>query len=102
MDTCMQIPEIKEDNAYIKHTTHGKRVLFPMIYGDPDKEHPYYWVVVGENNGMCFVTHFTFYVYQKSGKILFYDRFNEKAMDLPTWRKRCHGGSDFNCPLQNP
>ena len=86
MDTVMRIPEIRAADLYIRHETKGKRHLFSMIYGDPDKENPYYWVVVGEDNGMSFVTHFTFYVYIKSGKILYYDSFKGTRMELQSWR----------------
>jgi hypothetical protein len=90
MDTIMRLPEIKEDNLYIRRETKGKRQLFPLIYGDPDKEHPYYWVVVGEDNGMCFVTHFTFYVYTNGRKILYHYNFSDSTVDLNIWRRRMH------------
>jgi len=90
MDTIMRLPEIKEDDLYIRQKTKGKRHLFPMIYGDPDKEHPYYWVVVGEDNGMSFVTHFTFYVYTNGRKILYHDNFADTTVDLSVWRRRMH------------
>jgi hypothetical protein len=65
MDTVLGLPEIKEDDAYIRKTTKGKRHLSSMIYRESDSLHPYYWVVVvGEDNGMSFVTRFTFYVYK--------------------------------------
>jgi len=90
LDTVMRIPEIKEDDSYIRRTTKGKRHLFSMIYGDPDSLHRYYWVVVGEGNGMSFVTHFTFYVYTNGRKILYHDNFTDSTIDLSVWRRKYH------------
>jgi hypothetical protein len=87
MDTVMDLQEIREDNAYIKQQTKGKRKLFPLLYGEPDKEHPYYWVAVGEDNGMAFVTHYGFYVYATSGVIKFCEPLTGRAIDLEHWRK---------------
>jgi hypothetical protein len=87
IDTIMRLPEIMEDNAYIRRATKGKKHLFGMIYGDPDSLHPYYWVVIGEDNGMAFVTHFTFYVYTNGRKILYHDNFGDSTIDLSVWRR---------------
>ena len=90
MDTVLGLPEIREADAYMRRATKGKRHLFSMIYGDPDSQHPYYWVVVGEDNGMSFVTRFTFYVYKNGRKILYHDNFNDSTIDLRTWRRKYH------------
>ena len=84
----IRLPEIREANAYMRRVTHGKRHLFSMLYGDPDQEHPYYWVVVGEDNGMSFVTHFTFYVYTNGRKIMYHDSFSDSTVDLKVWQRR--------------
>lgn len=87
MDTAMHLPEVKESNDYIRRYSSDKRLLFPMLYGEPDSLHPYYWVAVGEDNGVCFVTHFTFYVYANSGRIVYSDPVEEVSVDLESWRK---------------
>ena len=87
LDTVMQLPEIVEDNEYVQRKTNKKRHLFPLIYAEPDKEHPYYWVAVGEDNGMAFVTHFGFQVDATSGTIRYYDAVTGKATSLSSWRK---------------
>jgi len=84
------LPEIREDDAYVRKTTKGERHLFSMIYGEPDSLHPYYWVVVGEDNGMSFVTHFTFYVYTNGRQILYHDNFSDSTIDLSVWRRKYH------------
>lgn len=81
LDTVMRIPEIKQDDLYIRKTNKGIRHLFSMIYGEP-YQHQYYWVVVGEDNGMSFVTHFTFFVYTNGRKILYHDNFTDSTIDL--------------------
>jgi hypothetical protein len=84
IDTVLGLPEIREANAYMRRATKGKRHLFSMIYGDPDSLHHYYYLVVEEDNGMCFVTHFTFYVYTNGRKILYHDNFSDSTIDLST------------------
>ena len=74
----------------MNRATKEKRHLLGMIYGDPDSLHPYYWVVIGEDNGMCFVTHFTFYVYTSGRKILYRDNFSDSTVDLSVWRRGRH------------
>ena len=90
IDTILRLPEIKENDAYIRRVTTGKRHLFGMIYGEPDSLNPYYWVVIGEDNGMSFVTHFTFYVYSNGRKILYHDNFSDSTTDLRNWRRKYH------------
>jgi len=83
----MRLPEVRKANAYILQHSIDKRKIFAMIYGEPTRQQPYYWVAVGEDNGMCFVTHFGFHVYIRTGRILYVDTINGTAIDLRTWRK---------------
>ena len=87
VDTVLNLPEVKESCNYFRRATKGKRRLFSMVYGDPDTTHPYYWVVVGEDNGMCFVTHLGFHVDPNTGEIFYYDTINDSAIDLRRWRR---------------
>jgi len=87
IDMVMRLPEVREANAYVLRHSKDKRKLFPLIYGEPTKQQPYWWVAVGEDNGMSFVTHFGFLVYVKGGKIFYYDTIEGKSIDLRTWRK---------------
>jgi hypothetical protein len=87
LDTVMRLPEIIDENDYIQRKTKEKRKLFPLLYGEPDKDHPYYWVAVGEDNGMSFVTHFGFHVDATSGTIHYYDALTGEVLDLRSWRK---------------
>src|ERR1700722_20238823 len=76
IDMVIRLPEVKESNRYILTHSKDKRKLFAMIYGEPTRKNPYWWVAVGEDNGMCFVTHYGFLVYIKSGKIFYVDTLN--------------------------
>lgn len=87
IEMVMQLHEVKEAKAYVLRHSRDKRKLLPMIYGEPTKEQPYWWVVVGEYNGMSFVTHFGFLVYIRTRKIYYYDALEGKSIDLQTWRK---------------
>lgn len=90
IDRVMSLPEVRESNAYIRRHTKDKRKLFPMTYGEPNKEHPYWWIAVGEDNGMAFVTHFGFFVYVKTGGIRYVDPIEGKSISLQAWRKGLH------------
>ena len=87
MDTVLRLPEVQQADAYIRRITKGTRHLFSMLYGEPDKAHSYYWVAVGEDNGMSFVTHFGFYVYTRGGEISYVDNVTGEVVDLKTWRR---------------
>jgi len=90
LDTVLGLPEIKEADASIRRISKGKRPLSSMIYSQPDSLDSYYRVVVVEDNGMAFVTHFTFYVYTNGRKILYFDTLSDSAIDLRTWRRKLH------------
>jgi hypothetical protein len=90
LDTILGLPEIKEADSNIRRISKGKRHLSSMIYSQPDSLHPYYCVVVVEDNGMAFVTYFTFYVYTNGRKILYFDTLRDSAIDLRTWRRKLH------------
>ena len=90
LDTILELPEIKEADSNIRRITKGKRHLSSMIYSQPDSLNPYYCVVVVEDNGVAFVTHFTFYVYTNGRKIMCYDDTSKTPIDLGTWRRRYH------------
>jgi len=49
IDTILRLPEIREDDAYIRRTTKGKRHQFGMIYSKPDSLRPYFWEAIGED-----------------------------------------------------
>jgi hypothetical protein len=89
LDTVLRLPEIREDDAYIRRVTKEKRHLFSLLYSEPDSVNHYYWVAVGEDNGMCFVTHFTFYVYT-NGHIMYHDNVTDSTISLKTWQRRYH------------
>src|SRR5262249_1271402 len=87
MDTVLRLPEVRESDAYIRRVTKGKRHLSSLVYGEPDSVKPYYWIAVGEDNGMAFVTHFGFRVYENSGKVRCYETIKDTASDLASWRQ---------------
>ena len=86
MDMVSRLPEMKEDNYYMRHSK-SHRDLFPVIFRNPDSQQPYYLVAMGEDNGALFVPHYEFLVYVNGGKILYYDDFNDTAIDLRSWRR---------------
>jgi hypothetical protein len=81
------LTEVKERAKYLEKQTEGKRHLQIWIADTPSIKQPYYYVQVGEDNGTNFVTHFNFYVYPDSMRIMYYDTQNDTELTLDKWRK---------------
>ena len=90
VDRIMHLPEVRESEAYFRRQTKNKRKLFVMTYGEPDKDHPYWWIAVGEDNGMSFVTHLGFFVDVRTGQVRYLDTLEGKSISLRAWRKSLH------------
>ena len=90
VDKVMNLPEVRESNAYISRHSKDKRKLFSMTYGEPGNDQPYWWIAVGEDNGMAFITHFGFFVDVRTGKIRYFDTIEGKSISLQAWRKNLH------------
>ena len=74
IDTIFKLTELKERAKYIEEQTKGKRHLKIWVAGTPNlPDQKYYWIQAGEDNGTNLVTHFNFYVYPDSMRIMYYD-----------------------------
>ena len=88
VDTIFNLPEVIKRAKYIEQRTKGKRHLKVWIEDTPHlRDRKYYWVKVGEDNGSSLVTHFNFYVYPDSMRIMYYDIDSDKQLTLFEWRK---------------
>jgi len=88
-DLVFALPEVKDRADYIERQSNGTRHLRTWIYQTPkETQGKYYWVKVGEENGMNFVSHFNFYVYQENFEIKYFDTENDTIISLDTWRKQ--------------
>ena len=87
IDTIFKLKEIKDRQKYIEHQTKGVRHLQIWIADKPNLTTKYYWIQVGEDNGLNFVTHFNFDVYPDSMRIMFFDKQDDKEVTLMDWRK---------------
>jgi len=88
IDTIFKLTEVKERAKYINQQTKGKRHMKVWIEDTPNlPDQRYYWVKAGEDNGASLVTHFNFYVYPDSMRIMYYDITNDMEMTLDKWRK---------------
>jgi hypothetical protein len=88
IDTIFKLSEVKERAKYIEQQTKGKRRLHIWIEDTPQSSgQKYYWVKAGEDNGTALVTHFNFYVYPDSMRIMYYDITKDKEFTLSQWRK---------------
>ena len=88
IDTIFKLTEVKERGRYIRTQTKDNTHLKVWIEDMPDlRGHKYYWIKVGEDNGISLVTHFNFFVYPDSMRIMYYDTRNDREMTLAKWRK---------------
>jgi hypothetical protein len=88
VDTILALPEVKERADYIEKETKGKRQLIVLIAAEPDSINNYYWVKAGEDNGLNFATHFHFFVYPDSMRIMHYDVVEDAELGLEEWRRQ--------------
>ncbi len=86
-DTILSLDEVKKEDKFLRKQTKGQRHLSVAIYRYPNETDNYYWVKAWEDNGDAFATHFNFYVYPKTKKIMFYDTLNDTLLDVQTWKK---------------
>ena len=92
IDTIFKLTEVKQRASYIEQQTKGARHLKVWTESSPDlPERKFYWMKVGEDNGTNLVTHFNFYVYPNSMRIMYYDINDDKEMTLEAWRKQPNG-----------
>jgi len=88
IDTIFKLTEVKERAKYIEKQTKGKRHLRVWVADTPNlPDQKYYWIKVGEDNGTSLVTHFDFYVYPDSMRIMYYDTPSDSELTLNKWRK---------------
>jgi hypothetical protein len=88
IDTIFKLTEVKERAKYIDQQTKGKRHLKVWVEDTPKlPDQKYFWIKVGEDNGTNLVTHFNFYVYPGSMRIMYYDIQADSAITLDNWRK---------------
>jgi hypothetical protein len=86
-DTIFSIEEVQKENEYLVKQTKGDRNLSVVIYSYPNAINNYYWIKVWEDNDDAYATHFNFYVYTKTRKIMFYDTVNDTLLELQVWKK---------------
>ena len=87
IDTIFKLPEIKKRAKYIEEQTKGKRRLKIWVADTPNlPDQQYYWIKVGEDNGTNLVTHFNFYVYPDSMRIMYFDTQRDSELTLKKWR----------------
>jgi hypothetical protein len=89
IDTIWKLEEVIERNDYLLKETLGKRKISVLIYKKTDEtKKGYYWLKVGEDNGVSFVSHYNFFVYPNTMKVLYYDTVNDLELELDKWRKQ--------------
>ena len=87
VDKIMSLPEVKKRQKYVETQTKGTRHLTIWIASKPTATNNYFWIKVGEDNGMNLVTHFNFYVYPATLRIMYLDIQNDKLLSINQWRR---------------
>ena len=87
LDTISHLYEVKTRRAFVLNKSKGSRILKPLIYKRPKGDFKYYWVKVVEDNGGNLVTHFNFYVNEKTFEIRYLDVVNDRELTLSQWRR---------------
>jgi hypothetical protein len=86
-DMTFELKEVKDFKKLLKEK--NSRNLYMWFVDTPtDNKEGYYWLKVGEDNGMSFVTNFHFHYYPKTKKLLHYDTAQDKEETIKEWRKR--------------
>jgi hypothetical protein len=85
-DLILALNVVRYADNYVRKVTHGKRHLFAYISDSPTRKENFYWVKVAEDNGMSYVTHFTFRVDSKTYDIRYLD--DDKLIPLKLCSKR--------------
>lgn len=88
LDTISHLYEVKTKRASILKVSKGSHILKPMICKRPLGDFNYYWVKVVEETGGRPVTHYNFYVADKTFEVMYFDSITKKKMTLQEWRKR--------------
>lgn len=87
IDTIFKLPEILERAKYIEVQMKGRNHLKVWIAGTPvSLNQKYYWIKAGEDNGSSLVTHFNFFFYPDSTRIMYYDPESDRELTLSEWR----------------
>ncbi len=87
LNQIWELPKVQERSEYVQKETKGERKLKIEIQQEPTKADPYYWVKVGEDNGMSFVSHFLFAIDPNTNEIFYYDSLTGEKMTVEEWGK---------------
>jgi len=87
LNLVAKLPEVINADNYVKKVTNGKRHLFSYVASEPNKDEPYYFVKVAEDNGSAYHTHFIFYVQPKTYQIFYMDTAIDKLIPEKQCRK---------------
>jgi hypothetical protein len=88
MDAVAALPEVQQWGIFLEQQTQGERHMKFWAWGAPKPDAPYYWIKVGEDNGMSLVAQFNFFVYPESGRIMYYDVVEGEPITLEAWRAK--------------
>jgi len=88
MDLVLMLPEVRNADNYVRRGTKDKRHLFTYVKSEPSNDNNFYEVVVAEDNGYAYHTHFIFLVNAKTYAVLYQDNVTDKLIPLKQCSKR--------------
>jgi len=87
LDQIWDLQKIKDRAEYVKKETNGERTLKMRVLEHPNEISPFYWVKVGEDNGMNFVSHFQFAINPQTKEVFYFDEISGEKVPIEAWGK---------------
>ncbi|MFK7905868.1 MAG: hypothetical protein AB8B69_12115 [Chitinophagales bacterium] len=87
LDQIWDLQKIKDRAEYVKKETNGERALKLRILEQPNEISPFYWIKVGEDNGMNFVSHFQFAIKPQTKEVFYFDEISGEKVPIEVWAK---------------
>lgn len=81
-DMVADLDEVRALRESVDKQSHGHNNVRLVIDRMPDKDNPYYWVAVVENNDNKMTRHLTYWVQADSSRILYYDQAIDSAIEV--------------------
>ncbi|MGB1242927.1 MAG: hypothetical protein ACPG49_10425 [Chitinophagales bacterium] len=87
LDKIWDLQKIQKRAEYVKEQTNGERALKLRILEEPNEISSFYWIKVGEDNGMNFVSHFQFAINPSTKEVFYFDELSGEKVPVEEWEK---------------
>jgi hypothetical protein len=88
LDSVFKVAEVQKLSNFIDSLSNHTRGVAMITRQKPEGQRNYYWIQVGDNNGLSFQPTYNFYVYPDNFEIKFLNTMKDDSlMTLTEWRK---------------